>query len=34
LDANSAMIANPKSTMNVMGHCVSGMFTRLFYKLV
>jgi hypothetical protein len=34
LDAKGAMIANPKSTMNVMGRCVSRMFTRLTHKLV
>ncbi len=34
LDAKGAMIANPKGTMNVMGHCVSKVLTRLTHKLV
>jgi hypothetical protein len=36
LGANGAMIADPKSTMNIMGHCVPGAFTSLFlfYKFV
>ncbi len=34
LDANGAMIANPKSAMNVMGHYFSRMFIRLSHKLV
>ena len=34
LGANGATMADPKSTMNGMGHCVPEAYTSLFYKFV